>query len=286
MEYITLQNNWLTVEISPFGAEVQRVCDANGIERLWDGDPAFWTGRSPVLFPLAGALLHDTYTLNGTTYTLGKHGFAKVSLFAVEESGPESATFLLTSNEASSPGFPFAYEFRVRYTLEGATLRTEYITDNKDHQAFYFGTGAHEAYACPEGIEAYEIVFEAKEPLAHSLLDGSLLNGETTPIPLVDGHILPLSDSLFTNDSLVLRGHTSRSCILRSKLHSRQVRIDFADFDYLLVWTMKGAGYICIEPWSNLPDFVDTDQDISKKPGMARLAPGERRVFAHTVAFS
>lgn len=285
MEHVILQNTDLMVEISPQGAEIQRIRDAGGVERLWNGDPAYWPGRSPVLFPIAGAFKDDTYTLDGKSYTLGKHGFARESLFAIETANNLSATFLLTDAMAFQPGFPFGYAFRVRYTLEGNAIRTEHITSNTGTDTFYFAVGAHEAYACPEGSDAYEIVFEKPENLVRGVLDGSYLTNETEPVP-TQGNVLPIQPRLFDNDSLVFAQHNSRSAILRSRLNNRQVRIDYADFDYLLIWTKPGAGFLCFEPWSNLPDYLDSDHDIAKKPGMTRLTPGESKTFTHTVTFS
>lgn len=286
METITLKSDALTLEISPLGAEIQRIVDADGNDRLWDGDPAFWKGRAPVLFPLSGALKDDTYTLHGQSYQLTKHGFARGSLFTVDSATDTEATFLLTPKEASPAGFPFDYVFRVRYQLKGNALQVDYVTENNGATPFCFGVGAHEAYACPEGIEAYELIFEKPEKLERSVLEGPFLTGETEAVPTIDGNALPLHNGLFSNDTLVLASLQSRSVTLRSKLHQRQVRVDFADFPYLLVWTMPGAGYVCLEPWSNLPDRLDTNQDIEQKPGMVCLEDGQSRTFTHTITFA
>ena len=37
---VTLKNEELTVKISTLGAEIQSIEDKNGVERLWQGDPA------------------------------------------------------------------------------------------------------------------------------------------------------------------------------------------------------------------------------------------------------
>ena len=65
MSLISIQNEYLCVEISTKGAELQSIRDTAGTERLWQGDPAFWTGRAPVLFPICGGLREDAYYLDG-----------------------------------------------------------------------------------------------------------------------------------------------------------------------------------------------------------------------------
>lgn len=284
MDNITIQNGRLCVDISPKGAELQRVVDANGIDRLWDGDPAFWAGRAPVLFPVAGGLKDDMYCLEDERYTLEKHGFARKRVFLPECVTPTGAAFLLTGEAGYHPGFPFAYALRAQYTLDADTLRAAYTVTNLDHRAFFYSTGAHEAYACPEGIEAYALAFEKPEPLAHSRLGHGGLTGEKEAIASKNG-VLPLTPELFGNDTLVLADLLSRSVTLRSRLHGRTVRVDFADYPYLLIWTMPGAGFVCIEPWGNLPDCIDTDQNIAKKPGMICLSPGARHTQTHTMTF-
>ena len=74
MSLVTIRNEYLTVDISTLGAQMQSIRDADGIERLWQGDPAFWAGRAPILFPMAGGLREDCYYLNGERYEMPKHG--------------------------------------------------------------------------------------------------------------------------------------------------------------------------------------------------------------------
>lgn len=284
MENIKLENNELLVEISPVGAELQRIRDKNGVERLWDGNPAYWSGRAPVLFPIAGGLKDNTYILNGKAYTLEKHGFARKQTFSLETQDDDSATFLLTDAMVSAPGYPFPFAFRVRFTIRDNQLITEYSTENTGKETLYYGAGSHEAFACPEGIESYEIVFPQPETLRSDVMHGPLLSDEKEAIPAeADGTVMKLHDGLFAHDTVIFSALRSRSVTLQSPLHGRRIRVDFADFDNLLLWTKPGAGYLCIEPWTNLPDHMNTDQNIANKPGIIALAPGDARTLTHTI---
>ena len=281
---ITIQNSRLTVEIATLGAEIQRIRDANNIDRLWHGDLAFWSGRAPVLFPVAGAFKDDAYILNGKRYEMPKHGFAQNREFIVEQHDATSATFLLAREAGQEPGFPFEFELRIRYTLDQNAIVVQYITKNTGGEAFWHGIGAHEAYACPEGVGNYRVVFEKEEPLRRIAVEGSQITRGSQPLAQ-DGNTLPLSDALFQTEAIVFDAIVSRSVTLESPLHSRTVRVDFPDFDALLLWTLPGAPYLCIEPWTNLPDYVDSDQDITKKPGMFEIKPGELKTWTHTIVF-
>ena len=279
MSLVTICNGWLTAVVSTLGAELQSIRDRNGVERLWQGDPQFWAGRAPILFPVAGGLRGDEYELDGKRYPMTKHGFVRKLEWHLESAEESAATFLMNK---TTEGFPFAYELRARFALEASMLLVTYEVKNRDCRAFYFSVGAHEAYATPEGIEAYSIVFDEEEMLECSVLDGNLIRRQ--PVVMMEKtRELPLSYRDFSVDALVFRTLKSRGVTLRSRLHGREIRVDFLEHDTLLFWTKPGAGYICIEPWCNAPDFVDADYCIDHKPGFIRLAPGKTLARRHTI---
>jgi len=71
----------LSAEVSETGAELIRLQDEQGRDLLWDGDPAFWTGRSPLLFPIVGRVRNDRIRVGDAEYELPRHGFARTSPF-------------------------------------------------------------------------------------------------------------------------------------------------------------------------------------------------------------
>ena len=54
----TLSNDHLKVAINSFGAEIISI-NKDGKELIWEGNEKFWTGHSPVLFPICGGLKDD-----------------------------------------------------------------------------------------------------------------------------------------------------------------------------------------------------------------------------------
>ena len=64
-----------------------------------------------------------------------------------------------------------------------------------------------------------------------------------------------------------------------------RVMLSFPDFPYLGIWTQGkpfDTGYVCIEPWSSLPDGAFMGRELGDKPGIRRLAPGQREVLSYT----
>ena len=74
----TVENEFLRVEVDSLGAELASVVDkASGAQMLWQGDPAVWPRRAPILFPYCGKLVNGSFTVEGKTYAGGQHGFAR-----------------------------------------------------------------------------------------------------------------------------------------------------------------------------------------------------------------
>lgn len=280
-QIITISNDVLTVDISTFGAEMHSVREADGTERLWQGDPKYWANRAPIMFPVCGGLREDAYYLDGTRYEMPKHGYARTVEWALERAEKDCAVFLLTEQR---PGFPFRYEFRAAYRLDGASLAITYSVKNLDDRTFWFSVGSHEAWATPGGLEAYTVEFAQPETLAVSELVGNLIKREPV-IMAEDAKELALKTEYFSVDALVFPSLKSRSVTLKSSVSAKRIRVDYEGMDVLMLWTKPGADYICIEPWCNAPDYVDADMQIAHKPGMIRLQPGEAAERTHTVTF-
>ena len=191
MSHVTIQNAYLSVAVDLLGAELASIRDRASHEYLWQGDARFWVSRAPILFPIVGGLKDDRYTRGGQTYTLPKHGFASTMVFDIAEQTESSVVLTLKATEETRKSFPADFLLRVAFTLEGRSLAVSYSIANPTDQTMYASIGAHEGYSCPEGIEAYDLLFEQEETLETCELDGNLLNGETTRV-LTQGSVLPL----------------------------------------------------------------------------------------------
>lgn len=283
-ELITISNGILTAQISSIGAEIQSI-KKDGEELIWNGDPAFWTGRAPILFPICGGLKDDKFVYEGKEYSLEKHGFARHKNFEVESVGEKEVTFLLRSDEDVLKMYPFKNELRITYTLIDNKVDVKYAVTNTGDKKMYFSIGAHEAYACPEGIDEYSLIFECEEDIRHTHADGNLLVYENELIAEKTTE-LPIKTEYFSVDALILLGLKSRVVTLRSRKTGRKVILDFNGFDDFLVWTKPGAKYLCLEPWAGLPDYIDSDYDITHKPEILEADVGETVIKTHIIEFA
>lgn len=280
---ITIKNEFLTVDISTKGAELQSIRTNDGTEYLWQGDPAFWNKRSPILFPICGGLVDNTYTLNKKPYTLEKHGFARGKEFAVINAGEAFAELAITDDDNTYPSFPFRFEFKIRFALEEKSLKVDFITTNNSEATMYYSCGSHEGFNLPSGIDGAKIIFEKPEVLKDYTVEGGIL-GRNYEIIGDGSDTLVLDRKYFEIDAIILKDLASRSLTLCDKNGERKIRVDFPDFEHILIWQACGAPFACIEPWTGLPDLYGSiDRAIENKPSITSLDAKKTKIHTHTI---
>ena len=280
-EKIYIENGQLSAVIDCRGAQLKSL-KKDGVETLWQGDKRFWTETAPVLFPICGGLKDDTYILGGKQYSLQKHGFACNLEFEGQRISAESARFILRSDKYTLEKYPYEFIFTVTFTLHDNMLRTEYKVKNMNERDMYYSVGAHEGFVCKEGIEACSVVFDRQEKFETCVVQDGLLSRKKQKI-LSDGNTIDLKEEYFTVDALIFENVNSDSVTLINHKNPRKITVEFKDFENLLIWTVPGAGYVCIEPWSGFPDYIDTDKDFTKKTAIQKILPYGTAVKTHII---
>ena len=277
---ISIRNDELSVVIAERGAELWSV-RCGGKEYLWQGDPRFWTGRAPILFPICGAVKDNWYLLDGVRYDIPKHGFAKEMDFEVDYHDKSSAVMLLRDTEETRKMFPFAFELRVSFMLRGRRVKICYDLLNTSEKTIYFSMGAHEAYALPGGLSRYKLVFPQEESFeTRTFRDGMMTEERRTVAP--KGQVLSLHEGLFSGGTLAFDRLGSKECVLCRDDNARAIRVSWEDYKKLLIWTMPGADYVCLEPWAGSPDPTDSDHNFAEKPDIISAWPGETVSRVHS----
>ena len=272
---IQLQNTRLKATFNELGAElVSLINQETGKEIIWEGNPDFWGGKSPVLFPTVGALKDDRYILGGETYEMPRHGFARRKFFDVKRSTATEVVFELNSDEETLKFYPFDFSLEIKYTLTDNKLTVSYNVKNTSNKDMYFSLGAHPGFAIDtkNGLkyDDYEIVFSEDEKLEiHPLMD-NLISKETKTIDL-GNKTLPLSYGLFSNDALVMTTMKSKELILRNHQNDHKIVFTFSNFPYFGIWAAKNADFVCLEPWQGIADIEDHNQELTEKFGILKL---------------
>lgn len=274
---ITIRSDSLTATINPFGAELTSLKNAQGRELMTDGDPAFWPGHAPLLFPIVGELAGGEYLVNGRRYKLPRHGFARRLPFDVVLQKEGQALFRLTDSAEHTHGvYPYFFGLYLEYRIEGASLIMAAVLANMSDREMPASFGFHPAFAWPlpygQPREAHAIRFEKPEPAPLKQLKDGLIAREDRPSPVV-GDRLKLEDGLFTDDALIWEGLASKSLVYGADA-GPSLRIEWEEMPNLGIWTKPGAGFVCIEPWAGIADRADFKGGIWDKPGIVRINSG------------
>jgi len=277
MQQVKLKNQSLEVTINLLGAEVRSVKNIlTGHEYMWDANPDFWSGVSPVLFPVVGKTTAGVLKFAGKDYPQGNHGFARSSVFSVIESAPTKVILQILTSELGAEIYPFNLAFQVSYSLDEAKLITEYTIKNLETQTAYFSVGAHPAFKCPfdaeHKIDDYIIEFSAPESnlVWHEITPQAFFTGKTASLNLQQ---MELNAETFANDALVYDNYVSSHVSLREKNSSRQIRVSLTGFPWLGLWSKVGADYVCIEPWCGHSDMLDFSGEINDKVAIESVLP-------------
>ena len=288
---IVLKHSGLTARVDTMGGELVSLRDAGGTEYIWGGDPAYWSGRNPILFPIVGALKDGAVRIGGKSYQMDRHGFARRMEFAAVEQGADYAELELRDTAETLARYPFPFSLRVRHQLTQDGFFTRFRVANTGTESMPFCIGAHTAFRCPlaegEKFEDYRLVFDRVEDTRSILPRPGGCLCHDRPGPALSGPDIRLDHQIFNRvDTLVYDGLRSKTVSLRHDGTGRGVRVDFSEFPMVAFWTMPNAQapFICIEPWQGCGAFDNESGDFTDKPHCVVLTPGESRSMRYTVS--
>ena len=292
---VTLKNESLTVLIEDKGAQLCSVKNTAGTEYIWKADPAVWNRHAPLLFPVIGRLQGGQYTVHGQSYHISSHGFARDSVFTLAEATDTRAVFTLTHSEESKKVYPFSFSLTVVYELVGNELKKSFTVENLDESVMYYELGGHDGFTAPHAADqtmadcaillpGYDDGFT---PYGMDEACMSTPKGEKLSFP--DGRI-PLKPMTHGLDTFIVDSPASHTAVLVDRDSKPLVTLYFPGFPYLGLWTMHMEGgidtnYVCIEPWSTLPDTTFVGRDLSQKAGIRALRPGQSEQLSYNTIF-
>lgn len=278
-----LRSDELEAEVAALGAELVRLTWRGGTELLWQGDPASWTGQSPILFPVVGRVREGIVRVGGDTFPMPQHGFALTSRFELVEADAASCRLRLRDDATTRRHYPFAFELGLHYRLDGRHLRVEAEIKNPGEVPLPASFGFHPGFAWPllPGLAKadHHFTFAADETLEVARLEGGLLGPERETLALERGR-LALHEGLFAKGAMVMTRLDSRSVTYGAKGSEIAIEVAFEHLPHLAFWMRPGADYVCIEPWHGYADPVGFAGQLADKPGGVLIPPGGRQCFA------
>lgn len=284
----TLSNSSLSATVRTHGGELVSLRDSGGTEYIWGGDPAFWSGQNPILFPIVGTLKDGRVDIDGQSCEMSRHGFARNLDFTPVERGGDFISLELRESGETLKRYPFPFSLRVRHQLLEDGFSTAFTVENTGSAPLPFCIGAHTAFRCPlshgERFEDYRLVFDRQEDASTLLLTSEGLIRGGAAAPMLSGGVLPLNYETFRRlDTVIFRQLRSRTVSLTHRETRRGVKMDFSQFPMIAFWTKPGAPFLCLEPWQGCAASDDESGRFADKPFAVILAPGERKTLVYSV---
>ncbi|AEI65264.1 aldose 1-epimerase [Corallococcus macrosporus] len=251
------------VEVIPSrGAIVTRMC-VDGDELLYldeatVADPAKNVrGGIPVLFPIAGPLPGDTYSVGGQSYSLPQHGFARKLPWTVRQSDASRLVVALSSNEETLRHFPWRFHVTLTFSLTGGRLTLDSEVENQDTRPLPLHLGFHPYFRVPDAAKARARV-DTDATCAWDNWRGQdvAFTGLTLTEEEVDLH---------------LKDHSKPGTTLERGPGLRPIRLSWSpEYRVLVVWTLRGKDFVCVEPWTAAKGALATGE------GLPSISPGQQ----------
>jgi len=277
---IQLENELISVTVLPKGAELASIKGKEtGIEYLWQADPAYWGRHAPVLFPIVGRLKDDCYQVDGKSYPMNQHGFARDGDFEIVEQNQTSVTLSLKATDETKLIYPFDFTLQIQYRLTQNTVTTHYTVENPSKtEKLYFSIGAHPGFNIPltkeTVFEDYFLSYSPRKTRTTIPLKGAYLNIPAKTLAQTNTDIA-LSRHLFDNDALIYEVKGENIFTIKSEKTPHSVAVKFTDFPYAGVWSppKNNSPFVCIEPWFGIADTFDANGNLKEKLGIQCLDP-------------
>ena len=102
-------------------------------------------------------------------------------------------------------------------------------------------------------------------------MKNGLIDTEKAQNILQDNKIY-LKEDTFDNDAVIMKNLKSNKVTLQNhRTNQKILEFDFTGFPYLALWSKRGAPFVCIEPWQNTADRIDSKQIYKDKENIIKL---------------
>jgi galactose mutarotase-like enzyme len=251
-------DNTALVDVFPDrGAIITRWC-VQGREILYldaqrFADPTLSVrGGIPILFPICGNLPNNSYSSDGTAFHLKQHGFARDLPWTVVEQDRSQLILRLEHNAQTLSQYPYPFRFTLTYRLQATNLVLQSQIENLSDRPMPFSLGFHPYFTVMD-----KTAIEFDIPAAQGL---DQKTGNTFPyqgnleltVAEVDVAFFPV---------------TAQQAILRDRQQNLTLTLSYEDcFSTLVVWTLAGKDYVCLEPWTAPRNALNTGRYLLHIP--------------------
>lgn len=287
---VIIENEFLRVKIDEKGGSLTSLFDKKrNVELLYQPIKESWQGQDVCIFPFVARLVDGKYTNQGKEYFFKNHGLIRY-MSGVSYVNKDTALIEFVSDEKTFQRYPFAFRFYSYYHLERNQLSVSYFVFNESSSTMPFMIGGHPAFLLPgekkeDGfdIEGNYITFTKKEELIR------VAQEETCSFNVKDEFYqntdrIDLGKKMFEKINTYIFKANDISSLTLHKKDGHRITLEKGKTPYLALWSGNSFGnFIAMEPWCGIPDYVNPNRELSKKPGMNFLKPGKKFEFHYSL---
>ena len=283
---ISISSEEIQATVSTLGAELVSLRSMAAGEVLWRGGNGFWSGQSPLLFPVVGRLVGDVIQVAGSQYPMPIHGFARSSHFDVLSTTKQSCILSLCYSPDTFKQYPFKFRLEVIYKAIGSSVEIEVRISNLNKHDLPFMFGWHPGFIWPLESESgkgdHFIEFPSDEVLEVHAGPRGFLGAQLSPIELTHNRLM-LDERLFEHGAMIFPSLASRRVRLAKNSSTRAIEIGFPTMRRLALWSQPGARFVCVEPWLNVPHAEQGTSDFSDSPNVSKLGAGATQTLRSSI---
>ena len=217
-------------------------------------------GGNPVLFPISGAITNNQYEIEGETFNLKQHGFARNMPWDVEGMDDSSVTLSLQDTDETFEEYPFEFLLNFTYVLEDGKMLIHQQYENHSNSTMPFYAGFHPYFVGSHREMTYDIP-------SKKFMNTSTYEFHEQVEPLETLELEPSIAFYDLTEQKVAFGHDDKKVILTFS----------KEFPVVVVWSSAPDKYVCVEPWMAGPNAFNTDEKVIE------LAPGRMEVSTFTI---
>lgn len=226
---------------------------------LFEKDTTIRAGGFPILFPICGRLNEGGYSINKKVHMMPTHGFARQLPWKVNKIDLEKGKVILnlTGNKETMKYYPFDFELEFSYTLtkNEFLIEQKYINNSDTDMPFYAGFHPFFSVGDKSGLE-----FSINAENYYFYENGEEKKGKyrgkidfNSPVDFV----------------FILDEHYGNEYSMYERTKDQILKISTSEnFKFMVMWTVEGKDFVCLEPWMASPDSMNTKRDLKTiKPG-------------------
>ena len=291
----TIKNGGFTYTVSTLGAQLISAKDESANEFIWQGNPDFWAGRAPLLFPVCGKdFINRSFgqKYRGKRYDMKIHGFLRRLEFNVSEYDEKHIILSASENAETLAEYPFKFTVTVSYTAEDCKLLSSYSVKNESEEVMPFAFGLHPGFNVfthgGANVNDYRVIFDKTEAEIRTPISEYPNGPDFEDISLPSGEFKIDNDSIAAVDTIVFKKVGTHARLVCEK-NTHEIDMTFSEnLPVFCIWKhpSMSAEYLCLEPWSTIGLRAVTEENLDTRFGMIRLGVGKTEEFFCNFKFS